>query len=179
VYQKFPDWVDNEIHAYNNKNSLRSNIKGYGGKTHYTDTQNSDTTSPRSRELYHLQFSLQAASPETFVYTLVHDKALKVLLSKFLFISVDCILTSLWLSLRFWRELGVLTICKLSLCSSYTFPSFTSRENKDYIIISWLVYRRSKDSLAARKITDILLGLDCSNQHRIKSLCGEMKFVFL
>jgi hypothetical protein len=32
--QKFPDWVDNEIYAYNNKNSLRSNTKGYGGKTH-------------------------------------------------------------------------------------------------------------------------------------------------
>jgi hypothetical protein len=32
--QKFPDWVDNEIHAYNNKHTLRSNTKGYGGKTH-------------------------------------------------------------------------------------------------------------------------------------------------
>jgi hypothetical protein len=32
--QKFPDWVDNEIYAYNNKHSLRSNKKGYGGKTH-------------------------------------------------------------------------------------------------------------------------------------------------
>jgi hypothetical protein len=32
--QKFPDWVNNEIYAYNNKNSLRSNTKGYGGKTH-------------------------------------------------------------------------------------------------------------------------------------------------
>jgi len=32
--QKFPDWVDNEIYAYNNKDSLRSNTKGYGGKTH-------------------------------------------------------------------------------------------------------------------------------------------------
>jgi hypothetical protein len=32
--QKFPDWVDNELYAYNNKNSLRSNEKGYGGKTH-------------------------------------------------------------------------------------------------------------------------------------------------
>jgi hypothetical protein len=31
--QKFPDWVDNEINN-NNKHSLRSNIKGYGGKTH-------------------------------------------------------------------------------------------------------------------------------------------------
>jgi hypothetical protein len=29
--QKFPDWVDNEIN--NNKHSLRSNTKGYGGKT--------------------------------------------------------------------------------------------------------------------------------------------------
>jgi hypothetical protein len=32
--QKFPDWVDNEICAYNNKHSLRSNTKDYGGKTH-------------------------------------------------------------------------------------------------------------------------------------------------
>jgi hypothetical protein len=35
--QKFPDRVDNEIN--NNKHSLRSNTKGYGGKTHYTDSQ--------------------------------------------------------------------------------------------------------------------------------------------
>jgi hypothetical protein len=68
VYPDFPDWVHNEI---NNKHSLRSNIKGYGGKTHYTDSQNSDTTAPSGRELYHLQFSLQAASPGTFGYTLV------------------------------------------------------------------------------------------------------------
>jgi hypothetical protein len=45
---------------------IGSNTKGYGGKTHYTDSQNSDTTAPSSRDLYHLQFSLQAASPETF-----------------------------------------------------------------------------------------------------------------
>jgi hypothetical protein len=32
--QKFQDWVDNEINAYNNKHSLRSNTKGYGDKTH-------------------------------------------------------------------------------------------------------------------------------------------------
>jgi hypothetical protein len=32
--QKFPNWVDNEIYAYSNKHSLRSNTKGYGGKTH-------------------------------------------------------------------------------------------------------------------------------------------------
>jgi hypothetical protein len=30
--QKFPDWVDKEIYAYNNKHSLKSNTKGYGGK---------------------------------------------------------------------------------------------------------------------------------------------------
>jgi hypothetical protein len=34
VYPNFPDLVDNEIYAYNNKHSLRSNKKGYGGKTH-------------------------------------------------------------------------------------------------------------------------------------------------
>jgi hypothetical protein len=71
--QKFPDWVDNEIHAYNNKHSLRSNTKGYGGKTQKTDAQNSDTTAPSGREVYHLQFSLQAASPETFGYILVRN----------------------------------------------------------------------------------------------------------
>jgi len=52
---------------------LISNIKGYGGKTHLTDSQNSDTTAPSGRGLYHLQFSLQAASPETFGYTLVYS----------------------------------------------------------------------------------------------------------
>jgi hypothetical protein len=75
VYPKFPDWVDKEINNNNNNNnkhSLRSNTKGYVSKTHYTDSQNSDTTSPSGRELYHLHFSLQAASPETFGYTLVY-----------------------------------------------------------------------------------------------------------
>jgi hypothetical protein len=57
--QKFPDWVDNEIYAYNNKQSMRSNTKGYGGKTHQTDPQNSDTTALNVRELYHLQLSLR------------------------------------------------------------------------------------------------------------------------
>jgi hypothetical protein len=65
---KFPDRVDNEI---NNTHLLTINTKGYGGKTHWTDSQNSDTIAPNGRELYHLQFSLQAASPETFGYTLV------------------------------------------------------------------------------------------------------------
>jgi hypothetical protein len=72
--QKFPDRVDNEINnKNNNKHSLRSNTKGYGGKTHQTDKQNSDTTAPNGRKLYHLQFSLQAASPETFGYILLYS----------------------------------------------------------------------------------------------------------
>jgi hypothetical protein len=32
--QKFPDWVNNEMNNNNNKHSLRSNTKGYGGKSH-------------------------------------------------------------------------------------------------------------------------------------------------
>jgi len=47
--QKFPDWVDKEIYTYNNKNSLRSNTKCYGGKSHKADSQNSDTTAPSGR----------------------------------------------------------------------------------------------------------------------------------
>jgi hypothetical protein len=69
--QKFPDWADNEINN-SNKHSLRSNKKGYGVKTHYTNSQNGDTTASSGRELYHLQFSLQVASPETSGYTLVY-----------------------------------------------------------------------------------------------------------
>jgi hypothetical protein len=69
--EKFPDWVGNEMNNCNNKHSLRSNTKDYGGKTHWTDSQNSDTTAPSGRELYRLQFSLQTASPEAFGYTLV------------------------------------------------------------------------------------------------------------
>jgi len=34
-------------------------------------SQNRDTTAPSGRVLYNLQFSLQAASPETFRYTLL------------------------------------------------------------------------------------------------------------
>jgi hypothetical protein len=69
--QKFPDWVDNEIYTYLWYYLLRSNTRGYGGKTYWIDSQNSDITALNGRELYHLQFSLQAASPETFGYTLV------------------------------------------------------------------------------------------------------------
>jgi len=50
---------------------LRSNTKGYGCKTHWPDSQNSDTTAPSGRQLYHFQFSFHAASPETFGYTIL------------------------------------------------------------------------------------------------------------
>jgi hypothetical protein len=53
---------------------LRSNTKGYGSKTHLADSQNSDTTAPSGRELYHLQFLPQVASLEIFRYTLVYQK---------------------------------------------------------------------------------------------------------
>jgi len=52
---------------------LRSNTKVYSDKTHYTDSQNGDTTAASGTELYHMQFSFQAVSPETFGYTLVHN----------------------------------------------------------------------------------------------------------
>jgi hypothetical protein len=73
------DRVDKEINNNNYKHLLRSNTQGYGGKTHYTDSQNTDTTARSGRELYHLQFLLQAASPETFGYTLVLLNVIKIL----------------------------------------------------------------------------------------------------
>jgi hypothetical protein len=54
VYPKVSGLSHNEIKQH----SLWRNTKGYGGKTHYTDSQSSDTTAPNGRELYHLQFSL-------------------------------------------------------------------------------------------------------------------------
>jgi hypothetical protein len=39
--------------------------------TRLTDSQNSDTTAPSGRQLYHLQFSRQASSLETFGYAVV------------------------------------------------------------------------------------------------------------
>jgi hypothetical protein len=73
VYPKVSGLNHNEINN-NNKHSFRSNTKGHGGKTHYTDSQNSGTTASSGREMHHLQFSLQAASPETFGYNLVCER---------------------------------------------------------------------------------------------------------
>jgi hypothetical protein len=97
VYPKVSGLSRNEIYAYNNKHSLRSNVECYGGKTHYTDSQNNDTAAPSGRELYHLQFSLQVVSPETFGYTLVYSVfietniwALRILLRRLPHVFLEC-----------------------------------------------------------------------------------------
>jgi hypothetical protein len=70
----------NEINnSNNNKHSLINNTKDYSGRTHYTDSQHSDTTAPSGKELYQLQFPLQAASPETFGYVLVFQMYLSII----------------------------------------------------------------------------------------------------
>jgi hypothetical protein len=71
LYLKVSGLSHKEIYVYLCYCLLRSNTKGYGDKTHYTDSRNCDTTAPNGRELYHLQFSLQAASPETCGYTML------------------------------------------------------------------------------------------------------------
>jgi hypothetical protein len=77
VYPKVSGLSHNEINNSNkNKLSLRGNTKDYGGKTYWTLSQNIDITAPTGKELYNLQFSLQAASPETFGYTLVFIRVL-------------------------------------------------------------------------------------------------------
>jgi hypothetical protein len=63
--QKFPDWVDKDIYAY------IVNTRCYPlhrDMTAKLSRLNSDTTAPSGRQLYHLQFSLQVASPEIFGY---------------------------------------------------------------------------------------------------------------
>jgi hypothetical protein len=52
VYSKVSGLSHNEIYTYLWHYSLRSNKKGYGDKTHYTDSENSDTTAPNGREMY-------------------------------------------------------------------------------------------------------------------------------
>jgi len=55
VYPKVSGLSHNEIYSYLWYYSLRSNTKGYGGRTHNTDSQNSDIIAPCGRELYNLQ----------------------------------------------------------------------------------------------------------------------------
>jgi len=44
-------------------------------------SQNSDTTAPSGREPYHLQFSLQVGSLETFGYTFIYSNLIQGLIS--------------------------------------------------------------------------------------------------
>jgi len=62
----FPDWVNNEIN-----NNVEKQHKGLWRQNSLDWLTKIDTISPSGREPYHLQFSLQAASPETFGYILV------------------------------------------------------------------------------------------------------------
>jgi hypothetical protein len=67
------------MYAYLWYYSFNSNTKGYGSKTHQADSQNNDTTAPSGRELYHLQFSLQETSPETFGYAVLYSEVLTII----------------------------------------------------------------------------------------------------
>jgi hypothetical protein len=71
MYQGVSESFRTESTNNYSKHSFRSYTKGYSGKTHYTDLQNSNTTAHSGRVLYHLQFSLQGTSPETFGNTFV------------------------------------------------------------------------------------------------------------
>jgi hypothetical protein len=62
------EWIYTRVYP---KHSLRSNTKGYGGKTHYLVSQNGDTTTSSGRDLYYLQFSLKTVNPGTFGYALL------------------------------------------------------------------------------------------------------------
>jgi hypothetical protein len=69
--QKFLDWVDNEIYAYNNKHSRSNTQRDTAAKltrlTHKIAIQLHLVA-----QLYHLRFSLEAASPEISGYTVVY-----------------------------------------------------------------------------------------------------------
>jgi hypothetical protein len=114
--QTFPDWVGNEMYSYLWYYSLRSNIKGYGHKTHYIDSQNRDTTAPSGRELYHLQFSLQAASPETFGYTLVYTEVK----NEWNYTSSSTNTFLLWRLIKLRDVFGVLYTFRSSLLSDWS-----------------------------------------------------------
>jgi hypothetical protein len=88
--QKFPDWVDNEINNNNNKHSLRSGTRGCRGRTHWTDSQGGDAIASGGEEPGHLQFSLRAASPETFGYTLVFTLLWESYILKYLNYKFTC-----------------------------------------------------------------------------------------
>lgn len=48
-----------------NKHLLKSNADGYGCKTHYTGSEDSNTMTPSGKKLYYLLLSVLAMSSET------------------------------------------------------------------------------------------------------------------
>jgi hypothetical protein len=67
---KFSGLSHNEMYA-NNKTHIEKQHIGLWRQNSLDWLTKSDTTASNGREMYHFQFSLQAASPETFGYTLV------------------------------------------------------------------------------------------------------------
>lgn len=56
---------------HNNKQHLRTNTEGYGGKTYETGSKDSDTMAPSGRKLYYLLFLVLALNLGTSGYALV------------------------------------------------------------------------------------------------------------
>jgi len=68
-------WVTRNVHK--NIHRLRSNVKGYGCKTHYTESLISNTRGPRDRQLYYLLFSVLAVRLGSFGYTIIYTELIK------------------------------------------------------------------------------------------------------
>jgi hypothetical protein len=56
---------------HNNKHLLGSIAEGYGYKTHWADSEDSDTAASTGKKLYYLQLSVLVASARTFGYSSV------------------------------------------------------------------------------------------------------------
>jgi hypothetical protein len=68
--QKFPDRVIMKYTLTTINTCWEATQRVTAAKLTRLTHKSSDTTAPNGRELYHLQFSLQAVSPETFGYPL-------------------------------------------------------------------------------------------------------------
>jgi hypothetical protein len=69
--QKFPDWVGKEIYIYLGITRWEATQRVMTAKRTRLTHKIAIINAPSGREQYHLQFSLQAVSPETFGYTFV------------------------------------------------------------------------------------------------------------
>jgi hypothetical protein len=68
-------WVTRNMH--NNIHLLRSNVNGYGCKTHYSKSLISNTKEPRARQLYYLLFSVLTVRLGSFGYTIIFTEWIK------------------------------------------------------------------------------------------------------